>query len=101
MINSKQRAFLRAMANPLENAIQIGKSGVTDNVKEQYEEILTAKEIIKTNVLKTCEASPKEAAHEIATALGAEVVSVVGRKFVLYRKSDKLAKEGKSIILPW
>ncbi len=101
MINSKQRAFLRAMANSLDNTMQIGKSGITDHVKTQIEELLDMKEIVKANVLKTCESSPKEVAHEIANSIDADVVSVVGRKFVMYRKSEKLAKEGKSIILPW
>lgn len=101
MIQSKQRAFLRAMANTMDSTIQIGKSGISEHVLQQYDEILIVREIVKTNVLKSCEKTPKETAIEVATAIDAEVVSVVGRKFVLYRKSDKLAKEGKSIVLPW
>lgn len=101
MINSKQRAFLRSLSNSLENTMQIGKSGISEQMTKQYDEILTAREIIKTNVLKTCEQTPKEAAAMVAEAVQADVVSVVGRKFVLYRKSDKLVQEGKSIILPW
>ncbi|MHB1483189.1 MAG: YhbY family RNA-binding protein [Saccharofermentanales bacterium] len=101
MINSKQRAFLRKLSNPLENTFQIGKSGLSSQIAQQYDEILTAREIVKTNVLKTCEKSPEEAAKFIAEAVNADVVQVVGRKFVLYRKSEKLVKEGKSIVLPW
>jgi len=101
MINSKQRAFLRAMANSLESTFQIGKSGISEQAVKHYDEILIAREIVKTHVLKTCEESPKIVAHSIATLIDAEVVSVIGRKFVLYRKSEKLAKEGKSIVLPW
>lgn len=101
MINSKQRAFLRAAANSLDSLFQIGKSGVTELVLKQYDEILTAREIVKTNVLKTCEDTPQNLARQIADSVHAEVVSVIGRKFVLYRKSDKLAKDGKSMILPW
>ncbi len=101
MINSKQRAFLRAKANSLDNTFQIGKSGISEQVLTQYDEILTAREMVKTHVLKTCEETPKSIAHSIAASVKAEVVSVVGGKFVLYRRSEKLAKEGKSIVLPW
>lgn len=101
MISSKQRAFLRAMANPLDSTFQIGKAGISPQVLNQYEEFLTAREIVKSNVLKSCEDTPKNIAQAVAEAVHAEVVGVVGRKFVLYRKSDKLAKEGKSIVLPW
>lgn len=101
MINSKQRAFLRTLSNSFENTFQIGKSGISDQIIKQFDEILTAREIVKTNVLKTCEKSPKETANHIAELVQADVVLVVGRKFVLYRRSEKLAKEGKSIVLPW
>jgi len=101
MLNGKQRAFLRALSNSYENTFQIGKSGITDQTIKQFDEILTAREIVKTNVLKTSDQTPKEAAHFIAESVQADVVIVVGRKFVLYWKSEKLAKEGKSIVLPW
>ncbi len=39
-------------------------------------------------------------AQIIAEKTGADVVSVTGRRFVLYRKSSKLEKEGKSLLLP-
>jgi RNA-binding protein len=100
MLTSKQRAFLRGMGNQMESTFQIGKSGITDNIISQYDQYLTVKEIVKTNLLKSDDETPKEAANRIAEATGAEVVSVTGRKFVLYRRSDKLAEEGKSIMLP-
>ena len=101
MINSKQRAFLRGKANSLDSTFQIGKAGISEQVLKQYDEILIAREIVKTHVLKTCEETPKAIAHSIAASVQAEVVSVVGGKFVLYRRSEKLAKEGKSMVLPW
>lgn len=101
MINSKQRAFLRTLSNSSENTFQIGKAGISEQIIKQYDEILIAREIVKTNVLKTCEKTPAEAAKHIADLVQADVVQVVGRKFVLYRKSEKLVKESKSIVLPW
>jgi RNA-binding protein len=101
MINSKQRAFLRAMANKLDSTFQIGKSGISQQVLNQYDELLVVREIVKSSILKSCDEAPRAIADSIAASIGAEVVSVIGRKFVLYRKSEKLAKDGKSIILPW
>jgi RNA-binding protein len=100
MLTSKQRAFLRSMGNQLDSTFQIGKGGVTDNVIAQYEHYLAVKEIVKTHLLKNDDELPKDVAHRIAEATGAEVVSVTGRKFVLYRRSAKLAEEGRSILLP-
>lgn len=100
MLTSKQRAFLRAMGNQLESTFQIGKSGITDNIITQYDQYLTVKEIVKTNLLKNDDETPKDAANKIAAATGAEVVSVTGRKFVIYRQSAKLAEEGMAIKLP-
>ncbi len=99
-MKGKQRAFLKSTANDLECAFQIGKSGKSKNIINQYDEILTAREIVKTNVLKSCEEDAKDIAYFLAEKTNAEVVCVVGRKFVLYRKSEKLSLEGKSIKIP-
>jgi len=99
-MTGKQRAFLRSISNSMECTFQIGKNGISENVTRQFEEILTAREIVKTNVLKACDETPKEVADIIAQSTGAYIVSVVGRKFVLYRKSKELEAEGKGINLP-
>ena len=99
-MNGRQRAFLRSLSNGMDSTFQIGKNGISPNVIRQFDELLTAREIVKANVLKTCEESPKEAANKIAEITGSYIVSVIGRKFVLYRKSPELESEGKEIILP-
>ena len=88
-MNSKQRAQLRSMANTLQPLYQIGKSGVTPAVTEQLDAALEARELIKLRVLETAPCGAREAASEIAEALGADVVSVIGYRFVLYRRSEK------------
>lgn len=92
MLNSKQRASLRSMATELSPIIQIGKSGITENLIKTVSDALEARELIKLTVLENCDQTPKEAAEVLADETSADVVAVVGRKVVLYRKSEKNKK---------
>ena len=47
MLNSRQRAQLRGMANGLDPIFQIGKSGIGDQLIKQVGEALEARELIK------------------------------------------------------
>ena len=87
MLTSKQRAYLRGMAQKLDTIFQVGKSGVSNNMCEQISNALEARELIKLRVLENSEYTAKEAANEIAEAVGADVVQVIGTRFVLYRES--------------
>ena len=87
MLTSKQRAYLRGLANK-ENAImQIGKGGIGENMAKTVSDALEARELIKMSVLENCEYSPKEAANELAALTDSDVVGVVGKKIILYRES--------------
>lgn len=97
-LTSKQRAQLRAMANPLEPVVHIGKGDIGENLVQQADEALEARELIKCRVLETSMLSAREAANELAAAVRAEVVQVIGTKFVLYRQSHKKDK-ADSIVL--
>lgn len=88
MLNSKQRAYLRSLANPLDTILIVGKGGLSDQIYKSADEAITARELIKGKVLETCELSVKEAAEAIATEINADVVQVIGTKFVLYRKNE-------------
>ena len=100
MLDSRQRAHLRALANPIDSLFQIGKAGLGEKAVAQFDEALTAREIVKIHVLRSGTEDLHATAERIAQQTGAEVVSVVGRRIVLYRASDKLRKEGRSIRLP-
>lgn len=101
MLNSKQRAHLRGLANLLDSQFQVGKGEIDDKVIQSLEEFMTTHELVKITLLKTSEDQPAAAAHQLAEAVGADVVQVIGRKVVLYRYSPKLAKQGKSMTLPF
>jgi len=97
MITSKQRAGLRKLANDLDTIYQIGKGGMGEEILKGISDALEARELIKLRTLDNCEYSSKEAANMIAEALGADVVSVVGSRFVLYRRSSK--EKNRKIVL--
>ncbi len=89
-MTSKERAALRAKANPLEPIIQIGKEGITDNLIAQIDDTLDVRELIKIRVhLETAPKTPKELAGELAPVLGAEVIQVIGGVIVLWREADE------------
>lgn len=88
-LTSKQRSYLRGLANTLEPIFQVGKGGVGENIIKQFNDALEAREIVKAAVLKNSEYSAREICEEIAQQTGAHVVQVIGSKFVLYKESKK------------
>ena len=88
-LTSKQRAYLRSLAVTQEPILHVGKGGISDTLVKQAEDALAARELFKGRVLETAPASPKDTAAEIAGAVGAQVVQVIGRCFVLYRRREE------------
>ena len=93
MLTSKQRSEFRAQANDLETTLMVGKEGVTENVIAEAERLLTARELIKGKVLEAALMSAREVSDAICEATGADGVSCVGNKFVIYRYSEKCQEE--------
>lgn len=89
MLTGKQRAYLRSLAMKLEPIFQIGKGGIGEEITASLSDALEARELIKVSVLDSSGYTAREAAEEIAEAIGAEVVAAVGKRFVLYRESQK------------
>ena len=93
MLTSKERSELRAQANSLETTLMVGKDGVTESVIAQADAQLTARELIQGKVLESAFMSPREVSDAICEATGADGVSVIGTKFVIYRFSGKCQEE--------
>ena len=89
MLTSKERAQLRAQANPLETTLMVGKDGVTEAVAAEADRLLTAHELVKGKVLETALMSPREVSDALCEATGAEGIACVGNKFVIWRFSEK------------
>ena len=93
MLTSKERAELRAKANPLETTLIVGKGGVTEAVVAETDNQLTARELVKGKVLEGAMMTPREVSDALCEATGADGVAVIGSKFVLYRFSEKRQEE--------
>ena len=98
-LTSKQRAQLRGLANALDTIVHIGKDGIGDNLVQQADEALEARELIKCRVLENSLLSPREACDELARVTRSEPVQVIGTKFVLYRESHKKDKKDKIVLV--
>ena len=93
MLTSKERAELRAKANSLDTTLIVGKGGVSEALIADVEIQLDNRELVKGKVLEAAMLTPREASDAICEATGADGVSVVGNKFVIYRFSEKLQAE--------
>lgn len=89
MLTSKQRAVLRGMANSMETIFQVGKGGISDTLIAQTDDAIRARELIKLRVLENSGYTAREAAEQLAEQTGAQVVQVIGSRFVLYRRNPK------------
>ena len=97
MITTKQRAYLRGLANKEPAIVIIGKEGITETVIGGISEALDARELVKCSVLETAPVDAKEAIAEVLEKISAtEPVQVIGRKFVVYKRNLKEPK----IVLP-
>ena len=95
MLNSRQRAQLRGMANSYQPIFQIGKGGIGEHLIRQVNEALEARDLIKVTVLETSPMKARECADEVAKATESDVVQVIGSRFILYKES----KNNKTIKL--
>ena len=93
MLTSKERAELRSQATTLDTTLMVGKSGVTDAVIAEAENLLTARELVKGKVLEGAFMTPREVCDALCEATGAEGVAVIGTKFVIWRFSEKCQEE--------
>ena len=93
-MNSKDRAYLRSLANTIEPILQVGKSGINNNLIKQVNDALEARELIKITVLETAPEDANDVSIELSNSTNSIVVQVLGRKITLYRKRKKDSKIG-------
>lgn len=95
-LTSKQRAYLKSLANTLDPIFQVGKASLTPEVTESVNDAFNTRELLKIAVLKNCADDPKAIAQMIAERTHSTVVQVIGKKIILYKPDQKEPK----IVLP-
>lgn len=93
MLTGKQKRYLRSLANGIKPITQVGKDGISDSLFNSVDDAFNTHELIKLNILKTCDVDINEVAIEICANCGCELVQKIGKTLVFYKK----AKEPKII----
>lgn len=88
-MTSKQRAYLRSLANSIDPIFQIGKAGLSGNLLKQLDDAIEARELIKINVLESSGEDVKVLGNKIANSINAVCVQTMGNKITLYRSRKK------------
>jgi RNA-binding protein len=99
-LSSKERAALRAEAHHLHPLVHVGHQGLTDALRQTLDDALRTHELVKVALSKSTDVSAKDAAHELAEQLGADVVQTIGRTCTLYRENPDLERK-KGAAPPW
>ncbi|MCC7052377.1 MAG: ribosome assembly RNA-binding protein YhbY [Gemmatimonadaceae bacterium] len=98
-MTSKDRAALRGEAHHLMAAVHVGHQGLTETVIATVDDALRTRELVKIQLAKTTDETPRAAANRLAEATRAEVVQVIGRTCTLYRWNPDLKR--KDGVPPW
>ena len=98
-LTGKQKSYLRSLGSTMDSVVQIGKTGVSGTLLDSAKQALVARELIKIKVLQNCAEEPKEILAELAKAADAELVQVIGRNGLLYKR-NRDPEKAKKIVLP-
>ena len=92
MLSQSEKKQLKALAAKETVKYQIGKNEITDSVLDVFNKALTARELIKIDVLKGAVNPVMEIALDLSSRLNADIVQVVGRVIVLFRRNKENQK---------
>jgi RNA-binding protein len=98
-LSSKTRAALRGDAHHLSALVHVGHQGITPPIIQSLDDALRTMELVKIQFTRTADLEIKKAAGELATAVAAEVVQVIGRTVTLFRANPELKR--KDGVPPW
>lgn len=98
-LSSRERAALRGEAHHLSASVHVGQQGLTESLRRSVDDALRTHELVKIQFTKNAAAEPKQASNDLASALRADVVQVIGRTATLYRENPELERKGE--LPPW
>jgi RNA-binding protein len=89
MLTGKQKRYLRGLGHSLKPVVTIGKGEISEAVCEETTAALDFHELIKVKILESCFTDRHEIADSLAQECSAEVVQVLGRTILLYKKGKE------------
>lgn len=93
-LTGKQKRYLRSLAVNIRPIVQIGKSGLSNEILTSIRHAADARELIKVNILQNSDETAKDFAAMI-DEMGLNVVQIIGRNVVVFKVSDR--KENRKI----
>ena len=87
MLTPKQKRDLKGLASTLTTRYQVGKNDISSTLIDMLDKALTAHELIKIDVMKGCTLPVMEVAIDLSNKLNSELVTVMGRVIVLFRRN--------------
>jgi RNA-binding protein len=96
-LSNSQRQHLRRLAHSLKPILQIGKAGVTEQVRVSVDQVLAAHELVKIKFVGSKEEKERLVAT-LSHQTRCEIVGVIGNTAVLYRQHPQ--KDKRRIELP-
>ena len=89
MITKQQRIKLRSLAMSIKPTVWVGKDGFDLQVYEQIKQELYNHELIKITLNPSMDKLDENSLSELAIKTGADVITQIGKKIVLYKLSTK------------
>ena len=89
MITKQQRIKLRSLAMSIKPTVWVGKDGFDLQVYEQIKQELFNHELIKITLNPSMDKLDESGLSELAVKTGADVITQIGKKIVLYKLSSK------------
>lgn len=88
-LTGKQKRYLRSLGHHLDPVVQLGKSGMSDGVSSAVDDALQRHELVKIRLGTECPDERNDVAEALAPGLKAEIVQLLGRTILLYRRHPK------------
>jgi RNA-binding protein len=95
-LSARRRAELRAEAHHIQPSVHVGQLGLTPALLQSLDDALRTRELVKVQLGRQAELSAREAAQQLAAAVRADVVQVIGRTTTLYRQNSELERRADS-----
>lgn len=92
MLTKEEKKQLKTLSLQDKTKYQVGKSEITESLLTMLDKALEARELIRIEVLKSAVTPIMELTLDLSSKLHADVVSVVGRVIILFRRNKENPK---------